>query len=399
MKTFTHLKPLATQASNQQPNMLALKDWKQQARIFLKAKRFLLLMMLSLASIYFANAKTQDTCGCKTTVTHLWDSISICYYQHEVKGFDPRTGDTIILCGTYGVDVYMVIQYDEIKCGNDVGVSFKTATIYDGRYNYINNQNCPGPSDPPYICNYNPSDFMYYYKLAQQKILKKMGGGVLNWMYPSGCLSMATIQYPPGAACYTFYGEGPKVGQISGGGPLDQSLKLLPCAGSNCCKFTAIYDSITNHLTYISIPPDVPCPVTLTILTDTIQCRDINNMPVTYIGNVISNSECTSYCNQALGLMFKTGQTGKGNTQKQFQSLPDPLNFNIAPTLAHDFITFSDTKNISKIEIIDVTGKKVYEQTVFDNNTISISKLADGIHYVKIYFADTEIRTIKILKQ
>ena len=75
------------------------------------------------------------------------------------------------------------------------------------------------------------------------------------------------------------------------------------------------------------------------------------------------------------------------------------MDFNLAPTLAHDYVTFSDTKSIEKIQIFDVTGKQVFEQSVFENNNLNISKLKDGVYNVRIYFTTTGIRTIKIMKQ
>lgn len=82
-----------------------------------------------------------------------------------------------------------------------------------------------------------------------------------------------------------------------------------------------------------------------------------------------------------------------------FIPVGNPLDFNIAPTPAHDYVTFSDTKNIDKIEIYDMAGKKVIDQKTFDNNTLSVSNLSEGIYNVRVYFSNTTIRTIKIVKQ
>jgi hypothetical protein len=64
-------------------------------------------------------------------------------------------------------------------------------------------------------------------------------------------------------------------------------------------------------------------------------------------------------------------------------------------------ITFSSLDGVEKIEIYDNSGRRVFaeEASKLTGNSIKLSSFTTGIHYVKVYFTSTEIRTIKILKQ
>jgi hypothetical protein len=223
--------------------------------------------------------------------------------------------------------VWMIVRYKEIRCGSDVGISFKSAQIFDYRGRYETNDNCPGDND--LVCNYDPQQFMTYYRMLQRQIMLRYGSSVFNWVYPAGCMSLAQTTWPVGAECYTFYAEGPNAGQISSGGPLDKTLKLLPCEGENCCRFTYTYNDITGQFTMVQAPPDIPCPGVLTIVSDTLVCQDSNNVTQTYIGVVDSSGPCQSLCLASVQTLFKTD--AKGTTG--FQPLPPPDNFKITPHL------------------------------------------------------------------
>jgi hypothetical protein len=138
-----------------------------------------------------------------------------------------------------------------------------------------------------------------------------------------------------------------------------------------------------------------------------ITCRDKNNNPVTYTGVITNNEPCSSYCGPGSNIYYKTDLSGKGMEEEKeaadktgsFMPLPGALDFKVEPTLAHESVTFSTTADISKLVIFDMAGKKVMEQTSFDNGTINISQLQNGVHYIQVHFNTSEIRTIKIMKQ
>ena len=59
----------------------------------------------------------------------------------------------------------------------------------------------------------------------------------------------------------------------------------------------------------------------------------------------------------------------------------------------------SEIKNIYKIEIYDINGKKVMQQSTFETAKIDISNLNKGVLFVKVVFKDANMRTIKIIKE
>ncbi|MDP1726035.1 MAG: T9SS type A sorting domain-containing protein [Bacteroidota bacterium] len=228
-------------------------------------------------------------------------------------------------------------------------------------------------------------------------MLQSVGGGSnLSFVYPTGCQTIAEVVYPDPSPCYWFVPEGPNQGQISSminfGNP-SPVLELLPCEGQNCCQLDYTYSPTTGRYTLVNFNPIQVCPgPPPTIITKDITCLDINGNPVTYTGTVTFPHGCESYCSSALNTLFKTSDI------KEFKPLPDFIDFKLFPVPAHDFITFSTTKYISKLEIYDVSGKKIIQQSIFDSNNIDITNLAEGVHFIRIYFNDTSVRSVKILK-
>ncbi len=353
-------------------------------------KKLTLFLLFAFALMSNSNAQT-DPCGCTTTSTKL-------SYTYQVPSS---------MCINSNGDqefAYVVINYTLVQCGPDIGIMFSSATFI-------------APS-----CNlgyFNSSNINTAYRAAQQDVLDlypTINGGIMDWVYPSGCISKAKVSWPPNITCYTFYPEGPKAGQVSYIYQLnDRTENLLPCDGENCCTFTYSYNVGTGRYSFISKTPDIVCTSDLLLTTDTLRCFDINGIEQTYIGTVTSHLDCESYCDPAFNLLIKTDidktikTIGKENTNgilqntkngsNSFKPFPDPMDFKLAPTLAHDNVTFSDIKSIEKIVVYDLTGKQVMEQSVFENNNLNISKLKEGVYNVRVYFLNTGIRTIKIMKQ
>jgi len=347
-------------------------------------KKIVLIMMFALASTFTTKAQT-DICGCTTVTTHL----DYLYYA----GVDP--------CGN---DCYIDVFYTLVTCGAESGIGFSYALFTI-------------PYSPPCVTPFfNSTNLTAWYRLAQQAVLDlypTTNGGIMDWVYPAGCYSDARVDWP-NVTCYTFYAEGPNKGKISSTNQLGpNTLELLPCDGQNCCTFKYTYSTTTGLYSFVSQSGDLPCTTDLTAMTDTLRCLDINGVLQTYLGTITSHDACHSYCDPSFNLMIRTDRPNNklnNNIDKispavnyldgnVFKPFPNPLDFNLAPTLAHDIITFSDTKEIEKIVIFDVTGKKIMEQSAFDNNTLNISKLTEGMYNVRVYFNNTGIRTIKIMKQ
>jgi len=77
----------------------------------------------------------------------------------------------------------------------------------------------------------------------------------------------------------------------------------------------------------------------------------------------------------------------------------DGNNFKLYPNPANDKITLSFAASISKVEIIDVLGKKVGEQKVALNEnkiSLNIEKLSPGIYYLNV--KDENDSSIKVMK-
>ena len=64
----------------------------------------------------------------------------------------------------------------------------------------------------------------------------------------------------------------------------------------------------------------------------------------------------------------------------------------------NSIINIEGNTNISKLELFDITGKKVLETTNINNNSIDISSLKAGIYLLSIYNDSNESITKKVVK-
>ena len=268
---------------------------------------------------------------------------------------------------------WIELYYYKVVCGNDVGILFDQAILHGS--------------------NVTIAD----YRLAQQKVfnVNTNGSGLFSLMYSEGCQAMAEVKYPIGTKCYSLVPEGPNAGQlVMYDYDKDRTVQTIACPGSDCCKLDYVFDANTKsyHLQNISGGGACTSPAP-NITTSSISCKDINGNPVTYTGQVNFISGCETYCDESINTVYKTNNT------KTFEPFSDQLNFSVLPTPANESITFNSTKQIGKIEIYDVAGKKLMAQNNFDNNTINISTLPKGIHVVRVYFTNNSIKSIKIVKE
>jgi hypothetical protein len=218
----------------------------------------------------------------------------------------------------------------------------------------------------------------------------------MTFTYPASCQAVAEVNYPP-VTCYSFPLEGPGTGT---GIPytLGTQLQTVDCNGESCCKQNWIFNAATNQYSLEPNYPVITCdnstppPVGINY---SITCQDRTGAWVTYIGALTSiTGPCYSFCDPAtLSTFFTT------TTTKEFKQIAPQTDLKIAPIPATDHITFSEIKNIYKLEIYDINGKKVMEQSTFESSKIDISILNKGIHFVKVIFKDANMRTIKIIKE
>jgi hypothetical protein len=330
-------------------------------------KLTILSIVLTLTAV---NAFAQSPCvPCTPTKTReVFTYVKTC----EIT---PTCPGTLIdnVCDCSNPTEWVEIYYYLIVCGNDVGVLFDQAVIHNG---YV----------------FTPTD----YKNLQQVLINKYNPtGVFSFMYSEGCQAMAEVKYPAGTKCYSLVPEGPNAGQlVMYDYDKDRTVQTIACPGSDCCKLDYVFDANTKsyHLQNISGGGACTSP-TPNITTSSISCKDINGNPVTYTGQVNFISGCETYCDESINTVYKTNNT------KTFEPFAEQLNFSVLPTPANESITFNSTKQIGKIEIYDVAGKKLMAQNNFDNNTINISTLPKGIHVVRVYFTNNIIKSIKIVKE
>jgi len=71
------------------------------------------------------------------------------------------------------------------------------------------------------------------------------------------------------------------------------------------------------------------------------------------------------------------------------------------PNPAESFITIESTtnSNVEKIEIWDLSGKRIYEESTrsVNNITYNTNKLSGGIYFVKVFLTDHKIATLKLI--
>ncbi|WP_282072513.1 T9SS type A sorting domain-containing protein [Polaribacter atrinae] len=75
------------------------------------------------------------------------------------------------------------------------------------------------------------------------------------------------------------------------------------------------------------------------------------------------------------------------------------FDFELYPNPARDFIKVSAVENFDKVEIYNLLGKLIYEETVSNNNKeINVSNLSDGIYFIKASKGKS-VGTYKFIKQ
>lgn len=356
--------------------------------IIRKSIEFRIQILLILSISLFPNLSNgqPNACDCEpvTTLKHFVYVTECSPPDMPINNnSDCGTWDPNCMCYITSTPLSAVIlEYTETVCGGNIAIVFKSATFFGPMYA------SPTPG--------NFGNQSRDYPLAQQALLSSLGSANLSFVYPAGCQTVASVTYPDPSPCYYFWPEGPLAGKIQAivnlGNP-SPILELLPCEGENCCRLDYTYDVNTHRYTLVNFNPIQPCPANPpTITTKQFHCMDINNRPITYTGTVTYPRPCESYCGAELNTLFKTSKESK------FEPLPDFAKFNISPIPAKDNIYFSSTENISKIEIYDMSGKKIEKVFLVEKDKLNISDLAESTYYVKIYFDNNSLRTIKIIK-
>jgi hypothetical protein len=326
-------------------------------------KVFLKSILILLLTIIFSNNSIMaqvNPCGCKPTSSILTTTVEV---------------------GGSGTGNFITVEFTMVQCDPNVGIIFNKATGFS--------------TNPPYT--YAGPNFILDYRAIQEGLLAQYGAGAnMAFTYPAACQAVAEITYPP-VTCYTFALEGPLAGQGIQY-PLNRVLQSVDCDGESCCMQNWIFDPSTYQyqleknnpvmLCDASNPPPMGSNYTMT-------CQDRSGAWVTYTGALTSIiAPCYSFCDPGtLSTMFTT------TSAKEFKAIQPQSDIKVSPIPANNHITFSEIKNIKTILVFDINGKKVLEQAIFDGNKIDISLLTKGIYFVKVFFKDASLRTIKIIKE
>lgn len=368
-------------------------------------KKLLLLLAVLVSSITGAGAQTKPPCeGCTPTVRDTTIFYPLCewtkvYYGWICNEFDPGQPGAPCIDSTWGPvgwdsvgSAYAILSMKITTCGQFSGVSFGSMSIVDNRAYYVANY---GPPDFP--CNL-PSPATIFRDI-RARYIQSTGSQPMAWVYPIACLSMVQVEWPAGANLYYFPPEGPNM-NVGVGGPLIKTTEFLPCNVQACCRYIVQYDSVRDRIRTIYSPDSIGCNgARFTATTFTRSGLDSNKRPVTYTGKVVRADPCQPYCVLHPSFKVDTRPSRDQVTVTSFQAMPDPMDLTVAPTPAHESVTFSSMENIERIEISDFMGRRVATLSKLSSNTIDISKLEKGLHYVRVYFNNGELRTLKILKE
>ena len=379
-------------------------------------------MMLSMASIYYANAQA-DLCDSHCTFgPPITDTYEICHFRSVVTVTD-ITGIPF----TYTLDgpcVFVIIDYRTVTCNGVTSLIIDDAVYVDNTdyWNHIYDAFVSPPAPLP--CNVSPypypniappcsssgssNDILQGIQDAISFEIAKLGlKTTVDVAFKGACYSLVHLSFPDGS----FRALG--TNDLGVSDTIHYSSKsnvtqLIPCNDA-CCKVTFEYRIIhaSNGETLQKWVPisykgdDAGCQASP--LPDyskypnkeTAQVFDpITGTYKTVTGTVTSQDPCNLICSGFMGLPPQSQKISTDVAPKEI-----PLEFSAYPTIVDNFIHFSSSKNILKIVVYDVIGNEVLTVSKLEKNELNTSGLKDGIYYVQVYLSDNIVKTVKILKQ
>jgi len=111
-----------------------------------------------------------------------------------------------------------------------------------------------------------------------------------------------------------------------------------------------------------------------------------------FIGIVVTHANSTSARDEVYSEYRSYFQPGQDNPTREIELYPNPV--------TEGRLTITSTENIQSVQILNITGKIVFNQEYqSDMNTVEIelNKLEKGIYLVRIGFAGKETHTEKIM--
>lgn len=79
--------------------------------------------------------------------------------------------------------------------------------------------------------------------------------------------------------------------------------------------------------------------------------------------------------------------------------LSSPTSLTLYPNPTSGDISLSDYSRVQRIELYDLSGRKLCTKTDFTDRTLSLQQQASGVYNMRIFLTDGEVQTIKVVKE
>lgn len=313
--------------------------------------------------------------------------------------------------------VFVIINYREKTCNGRTIIVIEDYVYVDNRDYWQNLYPANYIVTPPINsainsagCGYASPPTAASIKQAITNAVNIFVGGApyvqsnLEVYFPGSCYSLVHLSFPNSS----FWANPNDLGGIdtvyfSSGSNVSQS---IPCNDA-CCKVTyrkmdiildngtitqiykpILYEASTNPGCGGQPLPNYhayPNKMEATVIDP------VTGLPTKVTGVVTSQEPCEQTCSQYV--------LPKPAVSTDLSREENPIEFMACPTLVNHYIHFTSVKEINKVVIYDMTGKIVTSATELPNNELKTTGLPPGAYFILVHFSDSDVRTVKILKQ
>lgn len=331
------------------------------------------------------------------------------YPDYTADPYDPGSNIPGII---EGPSVFVIVNYQYITCNNVTRLLISDAVLVDDR-NYWENMFMPYQFHPDESgCSYpNPMNEQEI-REAVQAAVAKVGDvyGVqteIELLFEGACNSLVTVRWPNGAFIPTVGDLGPDTIWLDS----STTSQYVPCIDI-CCKVKFRYEVIklANGMTESTwVPFEYEGDEELCLAASipdyegfedkmTAQMFDEEGNEITVYGEVESQEPCELWCSKynipCIGplILYKTDldPSTEYEVTRELSAYPTPVK---------DFVRFTSAQPIQQVSVYDMGGKKVIAGSPLENNELNTSGLENGVYLIQVQLSDTEVRTIKVLKQ
>lgn len=337
-----------------------------------------------------------------STVLLKADNCEPCRETRVPKKFD------IALCGGYHggsitnpYALLFTIYYDEVTCGSVTWIDVKSNLLTSPLWNYRDlgypvNTLLPCADMCPADANGWPLDLTLANQAAWDAWYMQMITKYLPFStsaprqiirFSSACKALYRVTWPAGSYITVSGGDGAPNQVI----PLTESMYLVPCKTPKCCEIEVIEDADGRRtVKVLNENPELCEGQEVDDFFPTMEVTDLDGgNPHTVSGSVTFQGQCRTMCN-IQNHQFTTDLT-EYNKLLQLEFMP-------FPTLFHDYIRFNTSVPIEKIEFYDIKGKKIVDRKI-TTSEINTSDFKEGTYFMRVYFTNKQIRTVKVVKQ